>query len=242
MSTAERSLRQLIQEMLILEAPAPEEDIFKGSGFTGLLQGKRIVILGDSQVAGNTDPKAPDYTFGDKLETRFQEQGAVVKRFGWGGSAAKTWIAGLPKFGKQFTLKQVNDSGPYDIAVISLGTNDSGNAEANRTPEEKAAGIFRPESEVSKNCETAAKKIAEVVDGVKASKVYWVGPPATTGKRDSSYSPRARDFIYQHTTPLVPNTIDSRGIPVGSDGIHVIGAADQWVDLVFNRIAGEATQ
>ncbi len=236
MSTAERSLRQLIQEMLILEAPAPEEDIFKSAGFTGTLQGKRVVILGDSHVA-------EVYALGKSLEKKFTEQGATVRRFGWGGSAARTWLAGKPALGKQFSLSEVAAGGPYDIAVISLGTNDSGNAEV-PSKEQKAAGLARPEDDVRRSCQKAAEQILQVANSVGAAKIYWVGPPATTGRPNPLYSPRARNFIYEYAAPLLgANTIDSRQISVSSDGVHVTGAsASQWVDLVFNRVVGEATQ
>jgi hypothetical protein len=86
--------------------------------------GKRIVIIGDSHVDAST--------FGRVLESTLRERGANVTRFGWGSSAARTWLAGKPisTTPKWYTLAQVNQSGPYDLALVCLGTNDGANSEA----------------------------------------------------------------------------------------------------------------
>lgn len=225
-------LRALIKET-ILEAPSrpAEEDIFKGSGFSGL-EGKKILILGDSHVANV-------YSLGKGLEKKFESQGAIVERFGWGGSAARTWLRGEPMLGNHYTLTQVSAAGPYDIAIISLGTNDAGNSEV-LTKQQKDSGLAsKPLPEVRANCQTYASQIRQVADSVNAFKVYWVGPPVITGSPNPLYSPRARELIYQFAAPLFGSRTIRSDIPVSGDGVHVTGAAQDWIDLVFNRVAAE---
>lgn len=190
------------------------------------VSGKSVVILGDSHVDGST--------FGLALERLLREKGAEVTRFGWGGSAARTWLAGKPIFGKQYTLAQVNASGPYDFALICLGTNDGANAQ-------RAALEGGPS--LASGTATAARQILQVADGLSAKKVIWIGPPAM-GTANPYYTNAAMDAVWAAGAPLFGGrAIDSRGATrehVGGDGIHFgKTGGTAWAQFVVDALSAQ---
>jgi lysophospholipase L1-like esterase len=184
------------------------------------VKAKRIVILGDSHVDGST--------FGKALERKLAAEGAVVTRFGWGGSAARTWLAGKHTLGKQFTLQQVKASGPYDIAIISLGTNDGANAGVGT----QDAATLKAEAAKS------VSQIKQIADAVGASVTWWVEPPRM-GDRVKHYTNYNIDFVRSAgRSAFGSRAIDSTvvGTPDG-DGVHLGGkGGEAWAAVVHERV------
>jgi hypothetical protein len=195
----------------------------------GSVAGKRVVILGDSHVDGST--------FGKALEALLVSSGANVTRYGWGGSAARTWLAGRPIFGKQFSATQVRDAGPWDIAIISLGTNDGANGG------KAAQGNAAQAQQFAKQ---AAAQIKEIADTIGASETWWAEPPQMSpsnaykgGDVTPWYTPENIDLVRVEGRKLFGgNAIDatSVGNPDG-DGIH-LGAqgGKAWAALVHQTV------
>jgi lysophospholipase L1-like esterase len=195
----------------------------------GSVAGKKVVILGDSHVDGST--------FGKALEGLLVASGANVTRYGWGGSAARTWLAGKPIFGKQFSATQVRDAGPWDIAIISLGTNDGANGG------KAAQGNAAQAQQFAKQ---AAAQIKEIADTIGASETWWAEPPQMSpsnaykgGDSVPWYTPENIDLVRVEGRKLFGgNAIDatSVGTPDG-DGIHLGGQGGKaWAALVHQRV------
>jgi lysophospholipase L1-like esterase len=187
------------------------------------VRAKRIVILGDSHVDGST--------FGKALERRLTADGAVVQRFGWGGSAARTWLAGKHTLGKQFTLEQVKASGPYDIAIISLGTNDGANAGVGT----QDANTLRAEAAKS------VGQIQQIASAVGAPVTWWVEPPRM-GDRVKHYTNYNIDFVRSAGRQAFGRrSIDSTvvGTPDG-DGVHLGGrGGEAWAEVVHQHVLSD---
>jgi lysophospholipase L1-like esterase len=186
--------------------------------------GKRIVIIGDSHVDAST--------FGRVLESMLRERGANVTRFGWGGSAGRTWLAGNPSLGKQYTLAQVNQSGPYDLALVCLGTNDGANSEA-------AAAQGGPS--MVAGVATASKQIKQVADALDAKRVVWIGPPAM-GDITRYYTSASVNEVWRVTSPLFgSDAIDSREATrpyVSGDGVHLgREGGTAWAQFVVDELS-----
>jgi len=197
-----------------------------------VVAGKRVVILGDSHVDGST--------FGKALERMLTSSGASVTRFGWGGSAARTWLAGKPIFDKQYTLEQVRNAGPWDIAIVSLGTNDGANGG-------KAAGGNA--AQATKFAVQAAADIKKVGDATGARVVYWAEPPTMSPKNASKggesvpwYTPENIGLVRTEGRKLFGSrAIDatSVGLPDG-DGIHLGGkGGEAWARVVHDYILAD---
>jgi hypothetical protein len=189
------------------------------------IAGRRVIILGDSHVDGST--------FGKSLEKMLAANGASVTRMGWGGSAARTWIAGRPIFGKQYTLEQVRTSGPYDVAIVSLGTNDGANAGVNT----QDAGAL------SREADKSIAQIKQVMDATGASVVWWVEPPVM-GDRVKHYTNYNIDFVRKAgRREFGSRSIDSTvvGAPDG-DGVHLGGRGGQaWAQVVHDKVVSETS-
>ena len=187
------------------------------------IAGRRVIILGDSHVDGST--------FGKSLEKMLAANGASVTRYGWGGSAARTWIAGQPIFKKQYTLEQVRSAGPFDIAIVSLGTNDGANAGVNT----QDAGAL------SREADKSISQIKQVMDATGAPIVWWVEPPRM-GDRVKHYTNYNIDFVRKAgRSAFGSRSIDSTvvGTPDG-DGVHLGGRGGQaWAQVVHDRVTSE---
>jgi len=188
--------------------------------------GKRIVIIGDSHVDAST--------FGRVLESTLRERGANVTRFGWGSSAARTWLAGKPisTTPKWYTLAQVNQSGPYDLALVCLGTNDGANSEA-------AAAQGGPS--MVAGVATASKQIKQVADALDAKRVVWIGPPAM-GDITRYYTSASVNEVWRVTSPLFgSDAIDSREATrpyVSGDGVHLgREGGTAWAQFVVDELS-----
>jgi len=188
-------------------APASSQQTARESG------GKRICILGDSHIASQ---------FGISLEKKLRAAGFTVNRFGVGGSSAASWLERLSKVVK---------NGPYDVAIICLGTNDGANAHVISRDPERLAIMARK----------SAANIREIASKVGAQITFWIGPPKMSGLASNPhYQPYAMDHIYDAVTPIFPNTtFDSRNVDTSlGDHVHVYGAtADNWAEEVANFVS-----
>lgn len=184
------------------------------------VSGKRIAILGDSHVDGSV--------MGQTLEKLLTEGGATVKRFGWGGSAARTWLAGKPALKKHFTVEGVKNEGPYDIVIISLGTNDGANA---------GVGTQDP-ARLKAEAEKSVAQIKKIADTIGGGVTFWVEPPPMLD-RAKHYTNFNIDFVRNAGRAVFgTKAIDSTriGTPDG-DGVHPGGKAGRaWAELVNTTV------
>lgn len=189
------------------------------------LKGQRVLLLGDSHTYG---------TYGSSLEKLFTAAGADVTRIGWVGATASSYLKG--------TYKKINLGGagdyeravanPWDIAIVSLGTNDAAALKVKQPADEAAANI---------------KKLA---DTLNAKTIWYVGTPAfdefaakTYNKAflDESLIVKA-DRLREAVKPLFQNTIDPRAVTapfVQKTDIH-FGAkgGKAWADAVYGTVVG----
>ncbi|NJN63440.1 MAG: hypothetical protein HC882_00250, partial [Acidobacteria bacterium] len=87
-------------------------------------RGKRVLLTGDSHMEWSP--------FGRALEAKLRDLGAAVTNISVGGSSARSWASGRacrPGTSTCRTLAELAAARP-DIAIISLGTNDAANADA----------------------------------------------------------------------------------------------------------------
>lgn len=123
-----------------------------------------ILLLGDSHTYG---------TYGKALEGLFKGAGWDVTRVGWVGASATSYLNGKYKtlgLGGQGDLDAALAK-TYDVAIVSLGTND---AALSATAAQTTA---------------AASKIRELAGRIKAKSIYWVGGPAVNAQTAKVYSP-----------------------------------------------------
>lgn len=184
------------------------------------VEGRKVAILGDSHVDGSV--------MGKELEKLLTAGGATVQRFGWGGSAARTWLAGKPMLGKQFTVEQVKNKGPYDIVIISLGTNDGANA-----------GVGTQDAaRLKADAATAVAGIKKIADTIGGGVTFWIEPPPMLD-RVKHYTNYNINFVREAGREVFgPKSIDSTriGTPDG-DGVHPGGRAGKvWAELVNTSI------
>lgn len=169
----------------------------------------RVLLVGDSHTVG---------PYGDALESLFASAGASVVRIARTGARAGTFL------GETW-------DGPFDLAIVSLGTNDVA---------QDMAGA-----------DLLADRIRKLADRIPASVVFWVGPPAFSTTAARSYNPifARKDLntrvaeLYDAAIPLFGDlTIDPRGVTapyVPAADIHLGpegGAA--WARFVFDRVRG----
>jgi hypothetical protein len=154
----------------------------------------KILLLGDSHTFGD---------YGKTLESLLTKAGHNVTRVGWVGANAGHYLSGN---WKKLTLGGTGDfdtakSQSYDLAVITLGTNDAAALKVGGPAAERAAAI---------------RKLA---DEIRATSLWWVGPPAFDPKPARTYNKSfATDDLnaraarlWAATSPLFPGrAIDPR--------------------------------
>lgn len=107
----------------------------------------RVLLFGDSHTVGS---------YGAELERLFRQAGADVVRIAQGGASA---VSLLPSGIHGAKLAEAVIRGPYDLAIITLGTNDATNSDA-----------ISPSR--------SADALRELADRIPAGDVFWIGPPA----------------------------------------------------------------
>jgi len=108
------------------------------------LAGKRILLVGDSHTVG---------TYGTALEAALKAAGATVQRIAHVGARAADYL-GKGKYAAELGAAKK----PFDIAVVSLGTNDA---------------AFLPT-----NKGKLASQMQAILDASGAPTTWWVGPPS----------------------------------------------------------------
>lgn len=212
------TLKRLIRAILSEAAP---------SDASSTMMGKRIVILGDSHVA-------EIYQFGKQLESDLTALGATVKRFGWGGSSANAWLNKIPVAGKTLSIEQVVAEGPYDISIISLGTNDSANHYRNFV---ETRGKIPTATDLAPDANKIVARISSISSQIGATYQIWVGPPSVTGKI-KWYDPVAISAVRAASSNFPGIYVDSTDIPSDADGVHVSRATSvRWSSKVIKKIS-----
>jgi len=190
------------------------------------LLGKKVAILGDSHVA-------EIYQFGKQLEAELTKLGATVKRFGWGGSSSNAWINRTPVVGKVVTIDEVKASGPYDVSIISLGTNDAANYYRGFTEKNGKAPTLQ---ELMPNARAIVSRISSISSQIGAAHQIWVGPPSVTGSI-KWYAPVSVEAVRAASSGFPGTYIDSSDIPSDADGVHVSGKTSaRWAAKVVSRV------
>jgi hypothetical protein len=188
-----------------------------------------ILLLGDSHTHGS---------YGKALEKLFKAAGWRVTRVGWVSARADHYLTGG---WKKLTLGGTGDwdaakGKHYDVAVVSLATNDAANIPTNG------------------KADAAAGKIVELIDTIDADTIWWVGPPAfdpsiarTYNKafKDDDLNARA-DRLWTAASSKVSRAIDPRKATqpfVSSSDIHFDGTGapkgggKAWAQLVFDTVS-----
>jgi lysophospholipase L1-like esterase len=91
--------------------------------------------------------------FGTQLEAQLEAKGHEIVRLGKGGWSATTFLSSRGRS----ELEQLE--GPFDLALLELGTNDATNFEA--VP-----------------LDQAAENIVTLAQRLPAARVVWIGPPS----------------------------------------------------------------
>lgn len=114
-----------------------------------------VLLLGDSHTVGG---------YGNALERLFKERGDVVTRVAHVGAAAGDYLTG--KYASEYAALKGK---PFDVVVITLGTNDA------------AASDFISPSKT-------AERIKALADGLTSGITWYVGPPSFSANAASTYN------------------------------------------------------
>lgn len=180
----------------------------------------RVLLLGDSHTVG---------TYGTKLEQLFRARGDDVVRVAHVGATAGNYLSS-GKYSAEFDGLRGQR---FDVAVITLGTNDAA-----------ASDSVSPT--------TSAERFRALADGLNAGVVWYVGPPAFSDNAARTYNPAfkgegkdlntraakvfdaARDVFGSRAVdsrPLTQAFVQRTEIHLGPQG----GAA--WAQGVFDRVS-----
>jgi hypothetical protein len=196
----------------------------------------RVLLLGDSHTHG---------AYGAALEKLFKAAGHQVTRVGWVSANASHYLNGSYaklKLGHTGDFNKDVKGKAFDLAILSLGTND-------------AAGT---NSDASANA--AIGKIKQLADSITAGKLYWVGPPAFHPESARKYSPAfASDDLNKKsarvwqagqrvfgsaaidprsaTQPYVGTMAPTKKLPKGDIHFQKAGG-DAWAKFVFDTVGG----
>lgn len=186
----------------------------------------RVLLLGDSHTVG---------PYGKALADLFLARGDVVTRVGRVGATASSYLNDGWK-----RLEGVGDfsaakAQQYDLAVVTLGTNDAAALSSTFTPQK------------------AAEAVQRLAGGLNAKTVWYVGPPAFSPNAAATYSPAFKqedlnsraERLWRTVSGLFGSrTVDSRAGTksfVREGDIHLGDAGGKaWAAAVFQRVqAGE---
>jgi hypothetical protein len=189
--------------------------------------GKRILLTGDSHMEWSP--------FGSKLEELLRASGATVVRMAIGGSAARQWASGKPVCRtmngekKCLSAAELRAAGPFDLAIVSMGTNDAANASAANADRTRAA-------------EQAATDIETFMGLVGAPPFIVVGPPTLKDKLAHYTNANMTPLVDVFSRRFAGRFVDSRPVPhPDGDSVHMGrqgGAA--WAQYVFDRLGSTA--
>ena len=178
----------------------------------------KILLFGDSHTVGS---------YGAELESLFRSAGFDVVRLAKGGASAVSFSSIASH---RTVLEEALARGPYDVAIVTLGTNDASNSGA--VPIERSAAAIR-----------------DLADQLPAETVFWVGPPAFSPAIASSLYPsfatddlNARSQrLWRLASPLFPaRAIDPREatLPyVRNDDVHFgVAGGRAWAAFVGESV------
>jgi lysophospholipase L1-like esterase len=182
---------------------------------------KRALIVGDSHA---------DWTpFAKALASKVGALGYSVTRAGVGGTSARTWLKAevcRPKKDKCVKVADLQKGGPWDLVLISLGTNGAANA--------NKAGVDAG-AQIAQRVKTLATKLA-------GKRTIWILPPTLRGNVEW-YSPAALLPVYKHAGESGLELFDSRPVTEGvvtkksGDGVHPGAAVGKaWADAVAKQV------
>jgi lysophospholipase L1-like esterase len=179
-----------------------------------------VLLLGDSHTVGG---------YGSELERLFKGRGDSVTRIAHVGAAAGDYLTG--KYAGEYAAAKAK---PFDIVVITLGTNDAA-----------ASDYIAPSK--------TAERIKALADGLTSRATWYVGPPSFSANAARTYNKvfagegkdlntRAAKVFDAVRGAFGARAIDSRAstLPfVKATDIHLGpqgGAA--WARVVFDRVSG----
>lgn len=182
--------------------------------------GKRVLLIGDSQVAGPFGARLGEKLRADSSVSFFAREGRVS----WG---VDSWLRGALRADSPplSSIEDVIRSNTPDVVVISLGGNDGSSGAANRSDYEDKVRQF-------------LNRVSSLV-----SKIIWSGPPTAVGR--GSTRQNGREVAARKIESVVgvnrfvnvfavTNTGDGRA----PDGVHFTNnspALDPWSELVIDR-------
>ena len=174
---------------------------------------KSVLLLGDSHTVGK---------YGDDLGAYLTAAGAKVTKLANVGASATDYV-GKGKYASSYSAA-IGDSSPFDVAIITLGTNDAAKYGVNQTKTADALSSLASNS---------------------APVVFYVGPPAFSDKIAATYTPDLNteaDAVWTTVAPLfgvaaldprnatTPFVQDSN-IHFGPDGYQA------WADFVWGVLS-----
>jgi hypothetical protein len=177
-----------------------------------------VLLLGDSHTVGG---------YGSELERLFKGRGDSVTRIAHVGAAAGDYLTG--KYAGEYAAAKAK---PFDIVVITLGTNDAA-----------ATDYIAPSK--------TAERIKALADGLTSRATWYVGPPSFSSNAARTYNPvfakedlnsRAAKVFAAVAPAFGDRAIDARPstLPfVRQSDIHLGpqgGVA--WAKAVFDRVSG----
>lgn len=186
-----------------------------------------VLLLGDSHTHGG---------YGQSLEALFKGAGHTVTRVGWVSVTGGQYLSGKYrslKLGHTGDYDSQVKGKSFDLAVISLGTNE-------------AAGVTN-----TAQADTAIANIRKLMTTFSSPRIYWVGPPAFSDNAARTYNPAFAKMDLNARAALVWNAgsaafgnaaIDPRAATKAytlSNNIHFGPAGGKaWAQTVFNAVAG----
>jgi len=179
------------------------------------------LIVGDSHV---------DWTaFAKALNTKVAALGYEVTNAGIGATSARSWLKDKtcrPKKDKCVKVSHLQKTGPWDLVLISLGTNDAANA--------NKAGV-----DAGAKTAERVKKLAAKLGG---RRTIWILPPVLRGNK-KWYTSKAVKTVYTHapesglelfnSLPVTQEVITKKS----GDGIHPgSSVGKKWAQAVGAQI------
>jgi lysophospholipase L1-like esterase len=186
----------------------------------------RALIIGDSHVDWGR--------FGKALQTKLQQAGYQVTRAGAGGTSAASWASGkacTPNKSKCVNVSSLK--GPWDLVLISLGTNDAANG--NKAGKLPARAVL------------TANRISQIAAKLGGKRTIWILPPVLRGNI-KWYTQPAANAIYKAAPQARVELFDSRTYTGGviteksGDGVHPgPKVAEKWASGVAQQASRRAT-
>ena len=182
-----------------------------------------VLLLGDSHTVGS---------YGNTLTSLFTNTGANVTRLANVGATGSNYLLG--KYQKDYAAVAAQ---PFDVAIITLGTNDA--AASDSVTPAKSAEVF--------------KKLA---DGLNAKQVWYVGPPAFSDNAARTYNKvfgapgkdlnTRSDAVFKAAQALFgARAIDPRSVTapfVQEKDIHLgTAGGSAWATAVFAKVRAPAS-